>query len=635
MAEKFGFPPRKKFLIGLLRLVFISAVATPAYGEQSPDIEEEILVTGSRLSQPAAQPNGLTLGAVAIRNQAPVSALEALQYTPGVYVSQPGGRGGVASISIRGAESNFVVVQVDGQQLNDPTNTRGGSFDFSTVDINEVKRIEILRGAAAAVYGSDALAGVINIITYDPGIPETRISLSAGQDSLRQLGLSVTTRETAFGLFHVAASATEDDNPAADTSFESLNARLNYEKRWNDQFLAARFSVAGSEQLVFPEDSGGREFAVLRDRDDRQADAATAALSYRADLSPALSLQTDASYFYRKEKYASPGIAGGARNPFGVPENSSDSEFDRTSLSAFLEYQHSEFDVVVGSQWQREDGSADGEIAFIGSTIFELQRDTVGVFAEAFKNLTDQLHIGVSVRADKADGEALETTYRVNSEFAVSDNALVFANVGSGYKLPSFFALGNPLVGNPELQPEKVRNYEIGVTGEPVSGLTLEFSGFFSRYKNLIDFDPELFTNLNRSNVTMSGWDLSLTGQAVEGKLDYRVFFSYVDIDLKPGGTLRQRPQWRWGGSLGYSIAPSLRVTLNWQHNDERFDSSIPNPAVVLDDYLRIDFAAHWQVHDRVRLTLAADNLLDESYADADGFAGNGRRGRVKVEWRI
>ena len=95
----------------------------------------------------------------------PAKLADILRRVAGVHVDQVGGRGGTGSLYMRGADPNYTLVLVDGVRVNDPTNARGGSFDFSALDIADVERVEIARGPYSAVYGGDALAGVINIVT--------------------------------------------------------------------------------------------------------------------------------------------------------------------------------------------------------------------------------------------------------------------------------------------------------------------------------------------------------------------------------------------------------------------------------------------------------------------------------------
>ena len=128
---------------------------------------ENVLVTGTYVPQPMADLSSsvtvLDREFLQVTNKRTVA--DALRTVPGLLIEELGGPGGLTAVSIRGGEANFTLVLVDGVELNDPTNTRGGSYDFSKLDMASIERIEIVRGAQSAIYGSDALAGVINIIT--------------------------------------------------------------------------------------------------------------------------------------------------------------------------------------------------------------------------------------------------------------------------------------------------------------------------------------------------------------------------------------------------------------------------------------------------------------------------------------
>ena len=130
---------------------------------------ENVLVTATHLAGDvrARDSNVAVLDAGDIAARQPSSVTELLRGLPGVYVQQAGGQGSVVSLFTRGAKPNFTLVLLDGVKANDPTNTRGGSYDFSTLDLNDIERIEMVRGPASAVYGSDAVGGVINIITRE------------------------------------------------------------------------------------------------------------------------------------------------------------------------------------------------------------------------------------------------------------------------------------------------------------------------------------------------------------------------------------------------------------------------------------------------------------------------------------
>src|ERR1700743_1832997 len=149
-------------------------------GAQS-ESTEHLIVTGTRLAGQESDSNVSVLDAATIQARDPASITDLLRDLPGVFVQQSGGRGSVVSLFTRGAKPNFTLVLLGGVQAHAPTNTRGGSYDFSTLDMNDIERIEFVRGPASAIYGSDAVGGVINIITrHGRATPEAGLSAGGG-----------------------------------------------------------------------------------------------------------------------------------------------------------------------------------------------------------------------------------------------------------------------------------------------------------------------------------------------------------------------------------------------------------------------------------------------------------------------
>ena len=124
-------------------------------------------MTGSRVATPRddVAANITVLSREDFEVEKPRQLADILRRVAGVHMDQVGGRGGTGSLYLRGADPNYTLVLVDGVRVNDPTNARGGSFDSSTFDVADIERVEIARGPYSAVYGGDALAGVVNIVT--------------------------------------------------------------------------------------------------------------------------------------------------------------------------------------------------------------------------------------------------------------------------------------------------------------------------------------------------------------------------------------------------------------------------------------------------------------------------------------
>ena len=152
---------------------------------------EDVLVTGTFAPQLALTSSVSVLDSQQIKALNKTTVADLLKTLPGLLVEEQGGPGGLTAVSIRGGESNFTLVLVDGVAVNDPTNFRGGSFDFANLNPNTVDRIEVVRGAQSAIYGSDALAGVINIITrrVETGHSQA-VYAEGGQDDYSDVGAS-------------------------------------------------------------------------------------------------------------------------------------------------------------------------------------------------------------------------------------------------------------------------------------------------------------------------------------------------------------------------------------------------------------------------------------------------------------
>ena len=170
-------------------MLFAASGTTP-----TPPSQPEIVVTGSRVAASADElgANVTVLTRADFDVEKPAKLADILRRVAGVHIDSVGGRGGTGSLYLRGADPNYTLVLVDGVRVNDPTNARGGSFDFSALDVADVERIEIARGPYSAVYGGDALAGVINIVTRHAPREKTAATLDAmgGAFDTREISLN-------------------------------------------------------------------------------------------------------------------------------------------------------------------------------------------------------------------------------------------------------------------------------------------------------------------------------------------------------------------------------------------------------------------------------------------------------------
>jgi outer membrane cobalamin receptor len=608
--------------------LFLAVIALPAFSAT-----EELIVTGtySPVTNEQLSSSVSVLNKEELLQLSEHSLVDALRQVPSLWVEEQGGPGGITSIALRGAEANHTLVLLDGVELNDPTNTRGGAFDLNDINIESIERIEIIRGAQSSVYGSDALAGVIHIITKTPGEQTTQLNGTLGTDDYSSVGVSTSGSLDklgyAFSLQGKDAGEPVEGSTAKNTEFTS---RLN----WQQDIHALNFNYRyfDGERTSFPEQSGGPEYAVDRDLDISDYTDQSAALGWTVRVNEFWKSKTNASWYEREENYASPGIA-----PYdAVPANGSTTDFTRTSFS-WINTLGDEQKLWgnIGVETRKEEGDSQGylDIGFEFPTDFSLSRRIDSGFINLNGYATEQLLLQASIRRDDAEDIAANTSEQLGIRYSINDQLSWFANWGEGFKLPSFFALGHPLVGNSELKPETVTSADTGIEFTQ-DKINIRLSYFENDYKDLIDFDSETFRNVNRAQVETSGVESEVNWQAL-GNLAVRVHGTYTDIDmLSSDNHLLGRPQFTYGTSVNYAFNEAWSFNLQYMRVDDRFAVSRYTGTDVeekLDAYNRFDANVHWQLNAQTRFGLSLENLADEDYYTDIGFPTPGRGGKLSV----
>jgi iron complex outermembrane receptor protein/vitamin B12 transporter len=238
---------------------------------------------------------------------------------------------------------------------------------------------------------------------------------------------------------------------------------------------------------------------------------------------------------------------------------------------------------------------------------------------------------------DKTDTAGRETTGNIALEYGFPGNrGSVRLGWGNAFKVPSLFALADPLVGNPSLRPEIVESWELELDLQALdNALHWQITAFRQRFEDLIDFDFDTFTTVNRSRVNTNGIELGAQYQPTERFL-LSAHATYTDIDVLDSDVmLRLRPDLRGGIGLLWTISASLTAHAGWQYIGERFDSSIPTGEQALPSYSRLDLALTWKLGDRTRLSVAVDNIAAARYEEAIGFPSTGRRVRISAQMTL
>lgn len=622
-----------------MQLVLFLAAAAAAAATVPP----EVTVVGSRVP---TSDDDLAASITVLRRDdfevvKPAELADLLRRVAGLHVDTVGGRGGTGSIYVRGADPNYTLVLVNGVRVNDPTNSRGGSFDLSALDIADVERIEIARGPYSAIYGGDALAGVINIVTHPEATTSTlTVDAAAGAYDTSELSVRATL-PTQNARWHFGVSEADEGQRVRGNDFEvqrisgGVDASLG---EATDLSVSGRYSEASRQG--FPDDSGGFEYAALRDLEIRESQETLFGAGLTQRLSDA-TVSLTLGYFERDEVIDSPGVAPGIRDPFGVPASLVDTDFERftATLSATQPLSNA-VSVAYGMDWQREAGSSDGRIDIGGlfaPTSFELTRSYWAAFAEMRFQSSMGLSAQAGARVDVPESESSVTSPRVRVAYAMPEDVTIAVSWGKAFKLPSLYALGHPLVGNPALAPERSRSYEIELSQELWSGAARWSATWFdSEYRDAIDFDagppPQL---VNRNRVRSRGVEVAGRLKAsTQWSFDASVTHARSRITATDS-ELRNRPD--WSGALGvrWAPAPAFTVSLAATYVGSSFDSSIATGDVRLPGYTRADFDAVWELSNHIDAYVSIDNLTDERYEQFVGFEMRGILPRAGVRWRL
>ena len=588
---------------------------------------ENIIVTATRLSGEEAGSNVTVLDAQTIAARNPASAADLLRDLPGVFVQQSGGS--VVSLFTRGAKPNFTLVLLDGVKANDPTNTRGGSYDFSTLDLNDIERVEFVRGPASAIYGSDAVGGVINIIsrrggeTFDAGLKaeggsfgQARVAGHVGGpigSATGNLGLSYSDSGMPVAGSNVKGTALDGALALPDMAGTAVS--------FNGRYSA---NIATS----FPDSSGGPRLAVLRTLDHRDIQEGVFGTHALRDMTGWWNAGLDYGFYERGSDAVSPGVAPSAQTPSGIPANGDKARFTRHEITWTNRITPLPgLDAALGVDMQAEHGVDDGFLQFGPArlpTHFALNRTLWAGFAQARYHVTPDFSLSASGRYDDT-GATHHFSPQLRADYVLADWGTQFQLTwGKAYKLPSFYALGNPIVGDPGLKPEDAENFEGGVSQRLWNLGTWKLEGFATNYRDLIDFRPGAVPKLvNLSTVHVRGVETSV--ELTWGMLSATPRLTYTNArNQLTGASLRDVPSWLAGGTLVWKPHADWIVSFDVNHVGAMVDNAVPTGDVALPGHVRADLAAHYKVLPNLTLQLGVDNLFDRHYEEVVGFPSAG-----------
>ena len=560
----------------------------------------------------------------------PADAEQLFQGLPGFSVSRPGGAGGVSEIFLRGAESNFTVVHVDGIRLNNPSNTRGGSFDFSMLGAHEIDRVDIASGTMSAVYGADAMAGIIRIRSAWPDPGSANVFLEAGSVDDWRAGAGVALEFGNALEWNIRASSLDggDEIDGSSLRLDSLGTRLTGDLGDRGSWEVNLRHVQ-RDRTGYPEVSGGPQFALSRELETAQGEELSAAVIGDWSVTETWRSEVQISGTRLRDNIAVPAVAPGVLD--GQPAYSSITDYERREF-LWVNRIDLPMDVglVGGVDFVAEDASDRGAVDLGFAVVpsqYEMNRSVSSAFAEIGKSWNGGFTSTLALRLDHGDADG-RLSGKLGLSRAVSDRgSRVWVQIGSGFKLPSFFALGSPLVGNPDLIAEIARSAEAGYTHRYGNGSELILTAFRSRYDNLVDFDFESFTNVNKGRIDVDGVQVR-TELELSPSVGLSIDGTWSNIS-SPSGPLRRRPEGTGGISLDWAATQRWQLHAAARYVGSRLITAIPTGDVDASGYTLVAATVRYEPSTNRAFWGAIDNALDTQYQDAPGFPSPGARIRI------
>jgi len=615
--------------------------------QQSAKGLDEVVVSASRLpvTDSGLAQSVTIIDKAEILETNPARIEDVLSRVTGVHMTRSGSGSGFSSIFMRGGEESHVLIMVDGVKMNDPTTDRGSAYDLSSIDISQVERIEVLRGPASAIHGGEALSGVINIITK--GAVKQGLHgdgyLGLGQDGYARGGGSLRFgNDMVRGQVRVGRSLETAPGDTGSLRLSNFGGSLRF---MPSATVDGELFITRTERNsnAFPDQSGGPRLAISPERSTRESVDTTYGAKISAGDARTVLVQGLASVLDRTEKSNNAAIFYA---PFAqgvaVPGYVSNTDFRRTTLnlSATHEFKPGS-SIVVGAERQNEDGNSKGAIDYTPYNVpfpvpsdFQLERSTNSVFAEGRFQIAKPVSVQLGVRRDSTTGGLGDTTPHLGAVWQLPNGSTKLrASYSEGFKLPSFFALAHPIVGNASLKPERSKNTELGFSQRlDAKGSSFDVNLFHIDYRDLVYLEQSGYSYqmVNRGMVRTQG---------IEPTLDYRfspslrgrLGLTLMDIDaLDGGGELRNRPEKMASASLHWKVDSASSVYGVMRYGGRTFDSYYTGDMLTLPSQTTFDLGYSRQFG-KLLGRVAIDNLFDKQYEQFVGFPALGRRLRVEI----
>ena len=574
-----------------------------------------------------------------ISNKQKLNFIELLRDAPGLSITQSGGPGSMSNVFIRGANTNHTLVILDGAILNDPSSP-GGAYDFASLSADNIERIEIVRGPQSTLYGSDAVAGIINIISQRPAEGfRLKFSAETGSNNMYKGNLSALGTSGKLGYSINYMKLKTDGISAASSKYG------NSEK---DKFENNVFS-SNLNFDILPELSAGIIYRYTKSKSDLdQNERLGDDPNYRTELEEHLVRGTVKSEIIKGTWESELGISNVRRT--GHTYDDKDILHPAVSSYSFTNGTRTKLDwqnnlnitgnnkITFGleTEVERANSQSTSESMWgpYSSEFSEKSIRTTGVYIQDQFNAAEKLFGTVGFRYDNNEKFGGQATFRIAPAYLIAaTNTKLKATYGTGFKAPSLFYLFDPAFGNPGLKPEKSRGWDAGIEQFFFNyKLSMGITYFQLKFNDMFGMDAN-YKTININEAESNGVE-SFINYTESRLLSVKLNYTYTYAVDKSGGSVEnglrliRRPMHKASVEVNYSPVEQLNLNGSVVYAGKREDKDFSGwtaVRVTLPDYTLFNLAASYKVTSYLSVTARLENIFNKYYEDILYYGTMGR----------
>lgn len=625
-------------------LAFHTGEIANAQPEPLPQALPDIVITANHTPE-SIERTGSAISVVRgeeIAASNPLSLVDSLRTVPGLDVTETGGPGGTTSVRLRGANPNQTLVLIDGVRANDPS-AASGDYDFSMFPVGTIERIEVLRGPQSALYGSDAIGGVINIITKKGSGPaQFNVRTEAGSYGTLTTAGSLSGSFGPWSYAFTGAGQKSDGFSRYGYRIPAIEARFPNLDR--DGFERA----SGSARVGYDAGQGYRfEVGALSSWTRADYDAATGTFPDTPAQSTRLHEQawgrSSFDMFGRVLTHNLQVFANRTDRSFNdvtyrintLPQNTTSTISDFIGDRIGAEYQANVRmgvygSLILGTRFEHETANTFSTkllpTPLPRTPTLAGEQDTRSIFALWQLPVAERLILTLGGRVDDVLAVDRFETWRATVAYLIPETGTKLrASAGTGGKAPTLFQLHAPTFGNPTLQSEESFGWDAGVDQSLFNNrVSVSVTRFSNRLNNLIEFDILAMRYFNVAQAATSGIEVGAEAEIWPHWMRLKLAYTHLEAkDLKTNLTLQRRPEHSGRLSLAITPTPKWLIEPRLFLVSERFNSA--NEVGRLSPYARSDLYTDYRVDSNWRVFARFENLTNTRYQEALNYGTTGR----------